>query len=108
MQVFQGDEMIFENDDWMNGERADEIATSDLAPADPKEAAVLVTLAPEVYTTVITGSDGAKVFRWLKPLSSRNRVDWITHTQEGCLTRKRQPSFIFFIVGENFRNTTIL
>ena len=58
MTVYQDGEIIASNDDWMTGDRADEIAASDLAPDDPKEAAILATLAPGSYTTVITGKEG--------------------------------------------------
>ncbi|MCZ6671824.1 MAG: DUF4331 domain-containing protein [Verrucomicrobia bacterium] len=60
MTVFQGDEMIVVNDDWMNGDRQEEIAASPLAPADSRESAVLITLNPGIYTTVISGKDGAE------------------------------------------------
>lgn len=60
MMIFQGDEMIAMNDDWMTGDRQEEIAASPLAPGDPKESALLVTLAPGMYTSVISGKDGAE------------------------------------------------
>lgn len=46
------------NDDWQSSQAA-EITASGLAPADPKESALAMTLAPGAYTAVVTGSGGA-------------------------------------------------
>ncbi|HKP93688.1 MAG TPA: matrixin family metalloprotease, partial [Chthoniobacterales bacterium] len=54
-----GGAVIASNDDWESGARAAEIRQSGIAPADPREAAVLVTLTPGNYTAVVSGYGGA-------------------------------------------------
>lgn len=47
--------VIASNDDWADGPQASQIQQSGLAPTDPLESAVLVTLAPGNYTAVVSG-----------------------------------------------------
>jgi hypothetical protein len=44
------------NDDWQSGSQAGEIAASGLAPSDPRESAIIMTLSPGNYTAVVSGS----------------------------------------------------
>lgn len=46
------------NDNWQDSAQRDEIAATGLAPADPKEPAVIVTLRPGNYTAVVSGASG--------------------------------------------------
>lgn len=46
------------NDDWQSTQ-AQEISASGLAPTDPKESALIVSLAPGLYTAVVSGVNGA-------------------------------------------------
>ena len=46
------------NDDWQNGPNAAQIQAKGLAPSNPKEAAVLVTLQPGAYTAIVSGVGG--------------------------------------------------
>jgi arylsulfate sulfotransferase len=45
------------NDNWQAGQDAGQIAADGLAPSDPTEAALRMTLAPGAYTAVVTGKD---------------------------------------------------
>ena len=45
------------NDNWAAGSDANQIAADGLAPGDPAEAALRMTLAPGAYTAVVTGKD---------------------------------------------------
>jgi hypothetical protein len=47
--------VIASNDDWRDGQQAAQIQQSGLAPNDPRESAVLVTLSPGNYTAVVSG-----------------------------------------------------
>lgn len=47
------------NDDWRDGLEAAQIQESGLAPTDPSESAILITLAPGDYTAVVSGRDGS-------------------------------------------------
>jgi len=44
------------NDDWRNGAQASQIQQSGIAPSDPLESALLVTLAPGSYTAIVSGN----------------------------------------------------
>src|SRR5262245_55912051 len=46
------------NDDWMTGGQFDEIKATSLAPGDPKESAIVASLAPGAYTVLLNGTDG--------------------------------------------------
>ena len=47
--------LIVSNDDWMTSPQQAQIQASGLAPTDPKESAVLQTLAAGAYTAVVRG-----------------------------------------------------
>ncbi len=46
--------VVAQNDDWQNGPRAEQIMADGLAPGNPVEAALRVTLDPAAYTAVVT------------------------------------------------------
>lgn len=50
--------VIASNDDWETNANQQEIIDSGLAPSDPKESALLLTLDPGAYTAIVRGSDG--------------------------------------------------
>jgi hypothetical protein len=50
--------LIDSNDDWMTSPQKTQIQNSGLAPNDPKESAVLQTLAAGQYTAVVHGANG--------------------------------------------------
>lgn len=50
---------IATNDDWQSGGQTAELSGSGLAPTDPKESALIATLAPGAYTAVVSGVGGA-------------------------------------------------
>jgi hypothetical protein len=50
-----GGELIFSNDNWMEGTQAQEIIDSGIPPSDEHEAAIVATLAPGSYTAVMRG-----------------------------------------------------
>jgi hypothetical protein len=47
--------VIATNDDWQSAPNAADVASSGFAPSDPKESAILVTLAPGAYTAIVSG-----------------------------------------------------
>jgi hypothetical protein len=47
--------MMATNDDWQNSGQANEIDASGLAPANPLESAIVATLQPGNYTTILRG-----------------------------------------------------
>ena len=46
------------NDDWQSAPNKDEIESTQIAPKDPKESAILVRLEPGTYPAVVSGADG--------------------------------------------------
>ncbi len=58
MTLFDGaGQVIATNDDWLSGGNAGQIAVDGLAPIDSAEAALRVTLAPGVYSAVVSGKE---------------------------------------------------
>jgi uncharacterized delta-60 repeat protein len=58
LELFLGQTPIASNDDWETlSNKADVIATG-VAPTDPREAALLVTLNPGAYTAIVSGVGG--------------------------------------------------
>ena len=52
-------DLIDSNDNWMDNPEEAEIEATMIAPSDPKESAVLQTLAPGAYTAIVQGAGGA-------------------------------------------------
>jgi uncharacterized repeat protein (TIGR01451 family) len=46
------------NDDWGSASNAAQMSASGLAPSDPRESAILMTLAPGAYTAIVSGAGG--------------------------------------------------
>jgi hypothetical protein len=58
MALFSGSTAIMANDDWQAAANASVIQASDLAPPDPRESAILMTLNPGAYTAIVSGVGG--------------------------------------------------
>jgi alpha-tubulin suppressor-like RCC1 family protein len=56
--VASADASVTTNDDWPTGPDAARIQDLGLAPADPREAAIIATLNPGLYTAVLSGAGG--------------------------------------------------
>lgn len=54
-----GGDLVASNDNWPGNSNAAEILASGLAPSNPNEAALLLSLAPGSYTAVLRGSGGS-------------------------------------------------
>jgi PKD repeat protein len=50
--------LLASNDDWQDAPNAAEIQSTGLAPPDSRESAILMTLVPNNYTTIVRGKDG--------------------------------------------------
>ena len=62
LQLFGGNTQLGANDNWPENPNAAEIITTGLQPSNVKESALLVTIAPGVYTAVLRGvNDGTGV-----------------------------------------------
>jgi hypothetical protein len=59
LQLYSGSTLLASNDDWGTNSNAAAIASSNLAPQNSLESALLVRLEPGAYTTVVSSSDGS-------------------------------------------------
>ncbi|BET68021.1 hypothetical protein ASA1KI_29390 [Opitutales bacterium ASA1] len=57
--LFRGSDLLDWNDDWSSHPRAEEIEASGFAPGDSRESALLLSLAPGVYTAHVSGATEA-------------------------------------------------
>jgi hypothetical protein len=53
--------LLFSNDDWRDAPNAAEIQSTGLAPPDDRESAILMTLVPGNYTTIVRGKNGTGI-----------------------------------------------
>ena len=58
LQLLSGATEIAANDDWGSATNAAAITASGLAPSDPLESAILITLNPGAYTAIVSGVGG--------------------------------------------------
>jgi hypothetical protein len=58
IQLFQGNTLLLQNNDWQTASNAAEVTATSIPPGNPKEATILVRLEPGNYTTVVSGADG--------------------------------------------------
>ncbi|MCB0218023.1 MAG: hypothetical protein KDH92_15375 [Chloroflexi bacterium] len=58
LRLFRDGVELQHNDDWGDTEALDALVASGLAPADPREAAILTTLEPGRYTGIVEDADG--------------------------------------------------
>ena len=62
LELHDSSQVIATNDDWQGNANMQEIIDHNIAPSDPKEAAILTTLSPGSYTAVLRGaSDGTGI-----------------------------------------------
>lgn len=59
LELYQGATLLASNDDWGSGVARDALTLSGLAPSNDLESAILVTLPPGSYTTIVRGSGGS-------------------------------------------------
>ena len=59
LELYQGNTILFSNDDWRNSTQHVEIENSGLAPTNEAESAIIWTLTPGLnYTAVVRGKNG--------------------------------------------------
>jgi hypothetical protein len=58
LDLYLGQSIIYSNDNWGDADNAAAIQATGMAPADPLESAILVTLQPGAYTAIVRGADG--------------------------------------------------
>ncbi len=63
MRLFSGQMVIAENNNWQDSQAA-AISATGLAPSNPLESAILLTLVPGAYTAIVSGVGGALGSGW--------------------------------------------
>jgi hypothetical protein len=58
LELYSGQSIIASNDNWQTATNAAAIQATTLAPAYPREAAILITLQPGAYTAIVSGANG--------------------------------------------------
>jgi len=58
LQLFSGQAVIASNDDWIASPNVTAIQAIDVAPKNPLESAILITLNPGAYTAIVSGAGG--------------------------------------------------
>lgn len=58
LRLFEGKVNTVTNNDWQNAPNATAISVTGKAPLDAREAAILITLVPGVYTAILDGAGG--------------------------------------------------
>ena len=56
LQLFSGDNLLNENDNWRTGAQEQEINATTIPPSDDRESAIVATLLPGAYTVVAKGA----------------------------------------------------
>ncbi|MBA3351347.1 MAG: hypothetical protein H0U23_02790 [Blastocatellia bacterium] len=59
LELHEGAQVLATNDDWRFGGQEAEIVESGIAPTDNRESAIIVTLNPGSYTTIVRGKEGS-------------------------------------------------
>jgi len=58
LQLNSGQTVVASNDDWQSASNASAIQATGLAPTNPLESAILMTLNPGAYTAIVSGVNG--------------------------------------------------
>jgi DNA-binding transcriptional regulator YdaS (Cro superfamily) len=58
LQLFSGQTQIASNDDWQTNANVTAIQATGVAPTNPLESAILMTLNPGAYTAIVSGAGG--------------------------------------------------
>ena len=56
LQLYSGQTLLAESDDWADGATASQLKASGLAPGDAREPGLIVTLQPGAYTAIVRGA----------------------------------------------------
>ena len=57
LQIFSGETLLRENDNWQSAPNANDLIASGIPPLDARESAILMRLEPGFYTAVIRGTN---------------------------------------------------
>jgi hypothetical protein len=61
LQLYSGQTLLAENDDWQTNSNASDITATSIPPSNAKEAALLIRLEPGTYTAVLSGKGGTGI-----------------------------------------------
>jgi hypothetical protein len=98
------------NDNWQAGSNADQIAADGLAPADPAEAALRMTLEPGAFTAVVTGKSTTQGIGLVEvyDLSPANNSSLANISTRGIVGTGSDLLIAGFIVGAVDSSTVVM
>jgi arylsulfate sulfotransferase len=98
------------NDNWQAGSNADQIAADGLAPADPTEAALRMTLEPGAFTAVVTGKNTTPGIGLVEvyDLSPANNSSLANISTRGIVGTDSDLLIAGFIVGAVDSSTVVM
>jgi arylsulfate sulfotransferase len=98
------------NDNWQAGSNADQIAADGLAPADPAEAALRMTLEPGAFTAVVTGKSTTQGIGLVEvyDLSPANNSSLANISTRGIVGTDSDLLIAGFIVGAVDSSTVVM
>lgn len=77
LQLYSGQTVIAENDNWGSGAQAQAIIDTRLAPQSPRESALLTTLPPGAYTAIVRGAGGGTGIGLVEVFRIREQREWV-------------------------------
>ncbi len=113
IQLFSGSKEIMENDSWQTDSRSADLKALNLAPGNPNEAALLVTLSPGAYTVILSGvnnTTGVGLVEAYEMDSDLSRFSYWNANQvsKAFNTDETSPLEYAFDFGGSYKNSPVL
>lgn len=113
IQLYSGSSVIAENDNWQIDARAADLKALNLAPANPNEAALLVTLNPGAYTVILSGvnaTTGVGLVEAYEMDSALSRFSYwnANGVSSGYDTDNASPLEFTYDFGGDFKDSPVL
>ncbi|MGH7937605.1 MAG: hypothetical protein ACRD5Z_13055, partial [Bryobacteraceae bacterium] len=104
-------QIIAANDNWMDDpDQAEAIMQSGLAPSDPRESAIIGSLAPGAYTAIVNGVDGTQNIALVEvyDLDSTNGTQLLNISTRAFVDSDDGVMIAGFIIGGTNSETVVI
>ena len=110
LEVFQGETLIASNDDWGSGLSRETIRQSGLAPLNDLESAMILTLDPGSYTTIVRGLENATGVALVEAyvLDADGASEVLNISTRGEVGRGDNVMIGGFIVGDDYPSRVLI